>query len=107
MFILKKDLEKYKDMYKYQWKILDKLLCYCLYLIKDNFKNNNDVVNYIDNLYNECILIGKSLNSVFWMNKDVFNNLFNENEKFLLKSNEKTFNFIKENYEKFKKLFIK
>ena len=104
---LKKDLEIYKDMYKYQWKILDKLLCCCLFLIKDNFKNNNDVVNYIDNLFDECILIGKSLNSVFWMKKDVFNNLFSENKKFLLKNDEKAFEFIKENYEKFKKLFIK
>ena len=107
MKVLKKDLEMYKDMYKFQWKILDKLLCYCLFLIKDNFKNNTDVVNYIDNLYNECILVGKALSSAFWMNKDVFDILFNENEKFLLKSDEKAFGFIKENYEKFKKLFIK
>ena len=107
MFVLKKDLEKYKDMYKYQWKILDKLLSYCLYLLKDNFKNNNGVVSYIDSLWNECRLIGKALNNAFWMKNDIFDSLFSENEKHILKSNEKVFSFIKENYDNFKKLFIK
>ena len=78
-----------------------------MFLVKDNFKNNNDVVSFIDNLCNECAFVGKALSSVFWMNKDVFNILFNENEKYILKTDEKVFTFIKENYEKFKKLFIK
>ena len=46
MYILKKDLEKYKDMYKYNYKLLDMLIRYSLTLLKENIKDNK----YLDNV---------------------------------------------------------
>ena len=49
MFILKKEIEKYKDMYKYNYKLLDILIRYSLTFLKENIKDNNDI-DYLNNV---------------------------------------------------------
>ena len=106
MYILKKDLEKYKDMYKYNYKLLDILIRYSLTLIKENIKDNNDI-DYV----NSVILDVKKLliltNSLVIHNENNFNKLFKENEKHILINNSDYSKKIKENYDNLAKLFVK
>ena len=106
MYVLKKDLEKYKDMYKYNYKMLDILIRYSLTLIKENVKNNNDL-KYV----NDVILDVKKLliltDALVINNENHFNDLFKENEKHTLINDSEYSKKIKENYDNLAKLFVK
>ena len=107
MYTLKKDIEKYKDMYKYHYKLLDKLIRYCLTLLKENIKDDNDI-KYLNSLMIECKKIFISLDTLIFSNDNCFNNLFKENEKYILvNDNNDIWKDIKENYDMLVKLFIK
>ena len=103
MYILKKDLEKYKDMYKYSYKLLDILIRYSLTLLKENIKDNK----YLDNVIIEVKKILILTNSLVINNENHFNDLFKENEKHILINNSEYSKQIKENYDKLAKLFVK
>ena len=104
MFVLKKDLEKYKDMYKYSYLILDKLIRYSLMLLKDNIKDNEYLNNLIIDVKKLLIL----MNSLVINNENHFNDLFKENEKYILINNDNSvWKDIKKNYDLLAKLFIK
>ena len=103
MYILKKDLEKYKDMYKYHYKLLDILIRYCLSLLKDNIKDNK----YLDNVIIECKKIFLLINTLVINSEDHFNELFKENEKHILINNDKHSKEIKKYYDMLAKLFVK
>ena len=107
MKVLKKDLMKYKDMYKCELKILDRLFCYCLNLIKNNFKDNIDLVKYIDELKLECNLFALILDTLWIQKKDMLEHYFNNEKERKLLSDKTIFNVIKGLYEKFKKVAIK
>ena len=103
MFVLKKDLEKYKDMYKYQWKILDILIRYSLTLLKENIKDNK----YLDNVIIEVKKILILMNSLVINNENHFKDLFKENEKHILFNDNEHSKDIKKNYDMLAKLFVK
>ena len=106
MKVLKKDLEKYKDMYKYSYKLLDILIRYCLTLLKDNIKDDNDI-KYLNNLIIDCKKILILMNSLVINNEDHFKDLFKENEKYILINNDDHSKKIKEYYDMLAKLFVK
>ena len=103
MFVLKKDLEKYKDMYKYSYKLLDILITYSLTLLKENIKDNK----YLDNVIIECKKILILTNSLVINNENHFNDLFKENEKYILINDSEYSKRIKYYYDMLAKLFIK
>ena len=106
MFILKKDLEKYKDMYKYNYKLLDILVRYSLTLIKENIKDNNDI-KYVDNVILDVKKILKLTYSLVINNENHFKDLFKDGEKYTIINNSEHSKKIKENYDKLAKLFVK
>ena len=106
MYILKKDLEKYKDMYKYNYKLLDMLIRYSLTLIKDNVKDNNDM-NYVNNVILDVKKILILTDSLVFHKENRFNDLFKENEKHILINDSEFSKKIKENYDALAKLFVK
>ena len=106
MYILKKDLEKYKDMYKYNYKLLDILIRYSLTLIKDNVKDNNDM-NYVNNVILDVKKILILTDSLVFHNENRFNEFFKENEKHILINDSEFSKKIKENYDALAKLFVK
>ena len=106
MKILKKDLEKYKDIYKYNYKLLDILIRYSLTLIKENIKDDNDIF-YVNNVIFDVKKILILTNALVINNENHFNNLFNENVKNILFNGSEYAKKIKENYDKLAKLFVK
>ena len=106
MYVLKKDLEKYKDMYKFSYKLLDILIRYSLTLIKDNVKDKNDI-NYVNNLIIDCKKILILMNTLVINNENRFKDLFKENEKYILINDSVHSKEIKEYYDALAKLFVK
>ena len=106
MYILKKDLEKYKDMYKYHYKLLDILVRYSLTLIKENIKDENDI-NYVNNVILDVKKILILTDKLVINKENHFSNLFKENEKHILINNSEHSKKIKENYDMLAKLFVK
>ena len=98
MFILKKDLEKYKDMYKYHYKLLDILIRYSLTLIKENIKDNNDI-EYVSKVILDVKKIIKLTNTLVMKKQNLFNVLFKENEKHTLINDSEHSKKIKEYYD--------
>lgn len=103
MQILKKDLEKYKDIYKYHYKLLDILIRYSLTLIKQNIKDDN----YVNNLIIECRKIFSLLDILSINRENHFNDLFKENEKYILINSSEYSKKIKEYYDMLAKMFVK
>ena len=103
MYMLKKDLVIYKDMYKYNYKLLDVLIRYSLTLIKENI---NDV-DYINNVILDVKKILKLTFSLVINKENHFNDLFKENEKHVLINGSEYSKKIKENYDLLAKLFVK
>ena len=106
MYVLKKDLEKYKNMYKYNYKLLDILVRYSLSLLKENIKENNDI-EYLNNVIldvNKLLILTDEL--VFY-NINRFNIYFKENEKHTLINDSEHSKKIKEYYDELAKLFVK
>ena len=106
MYILKKDLEKYKDMYKYNYKLLDILIRYSLTLIKENIKDNDDI-NYVNSVILDVKKILILTDSLVINNENHFKDLFKENEKHTLINDSEYSKKIKENYDNLAKLFVK
>ena len=104
--MLKKDLEKYKDMYKYNYKLLDILIRYSLTLIKENIKDSNDI-DYVNNVILDVKKILKLTFSLVINNENNFNKLFKENEKHTLINDSEHSKEIKKNYDALAKLFVK
>ena len=103
MYILKKDLEKYKDMYKYNYLLLDILVRYSLTLIKENIKD----IDYVNNVILEVKKILILIDGLVINNEDRFNIFFKENEKHILINDNEYSKKIKENYDMLAKLFVK
>ena len=103
MFILKKDLQKYNDMYKYNYKLLDILVCYSLTLIKENI---NDI-EYINNVVLDVQKLLTLTDVLVDYNEDHFNDFFKENEKHILINDSEYSKKIKEYYDELAKLFVK
>ena len=103
MYILKKDLEKYKDMYKYHYKLLDTLIRYSLTLIHDKFKDNEYISNIILDVKKILILT----DTLVINNENRFKDLFKENEKHILFNDSKHSKKIKEYYDILAKMFVK
>ena len=97
MKILKKDLEIYKDMYKYHYKLLDILIRYSLTLIKENVKDNNDI-EYVNNVILDVKKILILTDKLVFNKEDRFNVFFNENEKHTLINSSEHSQKIKEYY---------
>ena len=95
MYILKKDLEIYKNMYKYNYKLLDILVRYSLTLIKDNVKD----IEYINNVIFDVKKILILINKLVINKEDCFNVFFNKNEKHILINNSEHSKKIKEYYD--------
>ena len=106
MYVLKKDLEKYKNMYKYNYKLLDILIRYSLTLIKDNIKDNNDI-EYVDKVILDVKKILILTDALVINRENRFNNLFKENEKHILINDSEYSKKIKEYYDMLAKLFVK
>ena len=103
MYILKKDLEKYKDIYKYNYKLLDILIRYSLTLIKENIKD----IDYINNVILDVKKILISVDHLAFNNINHWGVFFKENEKSVLVNDDKYSKKIKENYDMLAKLFVK
>ena len=103
MYILKKDLEKYKDIYKYNYKLLDILVRYSLTLIKENIKD----IDYVNNVILEVKKILILIDGLAINHEDRFNIFFKENEKHILINDNEYSKKIKENYDMLAKLFVK
>lgn len=103
MKVLKKDLEKFKDMYKYHYKLLDILIRYSLSLLQNNIKDNE----YLNSLILECKKIFLLTNTLVINNENKFKDLFKENEKYILINDSEHSKKIKEYYDMFAKLFVK
>ena len=106
MYMLKKDLIKYKDMYKYHFKLLDILIRYSLTLIKENIKDNNDI-DYVNNVILDVKKILILTDTLIMGNENRFNDFFKENEKHTLINDSEHSKKIKENYDMLAKLFVK
>ena len=106
MYTLKKDLEIYKNIYKYHYKLLDILIRYSLSLIQKNIKDDNDI-KYVNNLIIEIKKIFLLLNTLNINNENHFKDLFKENEKYILINNDEYSKKIKEYYDILAKLSIK
>ena len=105
MYILKKDLEKYKDMYKYHYKLLDILLRYSLTLIEENIKEYNDK-NYVFSVTLDVKKILKLTDMLVMNNKDYFKDLFKENEKHTIINDSEHSKEIKKNYDALAKVLL-
>ena len=105
MKILKKDLEKYKDIYKYNYKLLDVLIRYSLTLIKENIKDNNDK-EYVSKVILDVKKILILTNKLVINKENRFNNLFKENEKSVLFNGSDHSKKIKEYYANLAKLLL-
>ena len=103
MYILKKDLEIYKERYKYNYKLLDMLIRYSLTLIKDNVKDNDYVNNVILDVKKILILI----DNLVFSDTDFWNKLFKADEKHILINDSEYSKKIKEYYDALAKLFVK
>ena len=103
MKILKKDLE----MYKYEYKIYNQLLYYCLNLIILKFKDNNDIVRFVVDLKNECYSIRNAINHLIDSKSDCLDVFFKNIEKSKLSSEKESFKTIKMHYELLAKLLKK
>ena len=97
MYILKKDLEVYKDMYKYSYKLLDILIRYSLTLIQENVKDNNDI-EYISKVRLDVKKILILTDKLVINKENRFNVFFNENEKHILINSSEHSKKIKEYY---------
>ena len=86
MYILKKDLKKYKDMYKYNYKLLDVLIRYALTLIQENVKDNNDI-DYVNKIILDVKKILILTDKLVINRENRFNVFFKENEKHTLINN--------------------
>ena len=106
MYILKKDLIKYKEMYKYNYKLLDILIRYSLSLIEENIKDNNDK-EYVNNVILDVKKILILTDSLVNSNENHFKDLFEENEKHTLINDSEYSKKIKEYYDVLAKLFVK
>ena len=95
MYILKKDLEIYKNMYKYNYKLLDILVRYSLTLIKDNVKD----IEYINNVIFDVKKILILINKLVINKEDRFNVFFNKNEEHILINSSEHSKKIKEYYD--------
>ena len=105
MFYLKKDLEKYKDIYRYNYKLLDILIRYALTLIKENIKDNNDII-YVNNVILEVKKILILTDKLVINKENHFNVFFKENEKHTLINSSEQSKKIKENYDMLAKLLL-
>ena len=103
MYILKKDLEIYKNIYKYNYKLLDILIRYSLTLIKENIKD----IEYINNVILDVKKILISVDHLTFNHINHWGVFFKENEKSVLINDDKHSKKIKENYDMLAKLFIK
>ena len=106
MKILKKDLEKYKDMYKYHYKLLDVLIRYSLTLIQENIKDDSDKF-YVNNVILDVKKILILTFSLVIHKENNFNVLFKENEKHTLINDSEHSKKIKAYYDMLAKLFVK
>ena len=106
MYMLKKDLEKYKDMYKYHYKLLDILIRYSLTLIKENIKDKDDI-NYVNSVILDCKKLLILTDTLVFNNENRFKDLFKENEKHTLINDSDHSKKIKEYYDMLAKLFVK
>ena len=98
MYILKKDLEKYKDMYKYNYKLLDVLIRYALTLIQENVKDNNDI-DYVNKIILDVKKILILTDKLVINRENRFNIFFKENEKHTLINSSEHSKKIKEYYD--------
>ena len=103
MYILKKDLEKYKNMYKYNYKLLDILVRYSLTLIKENI---NDI-EYVNNVMLDVKKLLTLTDVLVINNVNHFNDFFKKNEKHILINDSEYSKKIKEYYDELAKLFVK
>ena len=106
MYVLKKDLIKYKDMYKYQFKLLDILIRYSLTLIKENIKDNDDI-KYVDSVVLDVKKILILTDTLIMGNENRFKDFFKADEKHTLINESEYSKKIKENYDALAKLFVK
>ena len=107
MYILKKDLEKYKEIYKYNYKLLDILIRYSLTLIKENIKDENDI-EYVNKLITDVKKILILTDTLVINNENHFKDLFKENEKYIIINDSSEHSKkIKEYYDALAKLFVK
>ena len=106
MKILKKDLEKYKNIYRYNYKILDTLIRYSLSVIQESIKDDNDKY-YVNNVILDVKKILILTFSLVINKENNFNVLFKENEKHTLINSSEHSKKIKENYDMLAKLFVK
>ena len=106
MYVLKKDLEKYKNMYKYNYKLLDILVRYSLSLIKENIKDSNDL-EYVNNVMLDVQKLLILTDELVDYNEDHFNDFFKKNEKHILINDSEHSKKIKEYYDELAKLFVK
>ena len=102
MYILKKDLEKYKNIYKYNYKLLDILVRYSLTLIKENI---NDI-EYVNNVMLDVKKLLTLTDVLVINNEDHFNDLFKENEKHTLINDTEYSKKIKEYYDSLAKFLV-
>ena len=103
MYILKKDIEKYKNIYKYNYKLLDILVRYSLTLIKENINDIEYISNVMLDVKKLLILTDALANN----NVNYFNDFFKENEKHTLINDTEYSKKIKEYYDSLAKLFVK
>ena len=106
MKILKKDLEKYKNIYRYNYKILDTLIRYSLSMIQESIKDDNDKY-YVNNVILDVKKILTLTDALIINNEDCWNLLFKENEKHTLINDSACSKKIKENYDMLAKLLVK
>ena len=105
MYMLKKDLEKYKDIYKYNYKLLDLMIRYSLTLIKDNIKDDNDI-SYVNNVILDVKKILILTEKLFFCNENRFKDFFKENEKHTLINDSDHSKKIKEYYDALAKVLL-
>ena len=106
MKILKKDLEKYKNIYRYNYKILDTLIRYSLSVIQESIKDDNDKY-YVNNVILDVKKILTLTDALIINNEDCWSLLFKENDKHTLINGSEHSKKIKENYDMLAKLLVK
>ena len=106
MKILKKELERYKDIYRYNYKILDTLIRYSLSSIQENIKDDGDKF-YVNNVILDVKKILTLTDALVINNEDCWNLLFKENDKHTLINDSACSKKIKENYDMLARLLVK
>ena len=106
MYILKKELEKFKDIYRYNYKILDTLIRYSLSVIQENIKDISDKF-YVNNVILDVKKILTLTDALIINNEDCWSLLFKENDKHTLINSSEHSKKIKENYDALAKLLVK